>query len=87
MGRASGTVQQLACIAHKLATTTADASVLTAFCFVGLLDVLHEYDCGGLGRKSCQNGASTVSLRKPMRNAGYDFGHRQLSPPCRDAHL
>jgi len=31
---------------------------------VGMLDA-----CGGLPRKSCQNGSSTVSLRKLMRNA------------------
>ena len=60
----------LARISHELATATADASTLTAFRSVGLLDVLHEYDCGGLGRKPCQSGASTVSLRKLMRNAG-----------------
>ena len=60
----------LARISHKLAAATADASVLTVFRSVGLLDVLHEYDCGGLGRKPCQTGASTVSLHKPVRNAG-----------------
>ena len=62
--------RHLARISHQLATATADASTLTAFRSVGLLDVLHEYDCGGLGRKPCQSGASTVSLRKLMRNAG-----------------
>ena len=47
-----------------------DASVLTAFYSVGLLDVLLKYACGGLPSKPCRNGASTVSLHKPMRNAG-----------------
>ena len=37
---------------------------------VGLLDVLHEYDCGGLGRKPCQDGPFGASLRQAMRNAG-----------------
>ena len=60
----------LARISHELAYATADASYLTAFRSVGLLDVLHEYDCGGLGCKLCQSGPSTVSLRKHMRNAG-----------------
>jgi hypothetical protein len=36
----------LAPISHKLATVTANASALTAFRSVGLLDRLHEYDCG-----------------------------------------
>ena len=40
-------------ISHKLATTTADASVLTAVYSVGLLDVLHEYRCRSLSRMSC----------------------------------
>ncbi len=53
-------------ISHELAYATADASYPTAFRSVGLLDVLHEYNCGGLGRKPCQSGASTVSLRKLM---------------------
>jgi hypothetical protein len=60
----------LAPIAHKLATATAHASALTAFCSVGLLDILQEYECGGLGRKLCQSGAFTVSLRQPMRKGG-----------------
>jgi hypothetical protein len=40
------------------------------FCSVGLLDVLHEYACGGLGRRPCQSGAYTVSSHEPVRNAG-----------------
>jgi hypothetical protein len=60
----------LARISHKLATATANASVLTAFRSVGLLNILHEYACGGFGRRPCQIGAFTVSLRKPMRKAG-----------------
>jgi len=63
---------------HKLATTTSDASVLTSFYLVGLLDVLPKYACGGLLRKPCQNGASTVSLRRLIRemrinDSGYPF--------------
>jgi hypothetical protein len=42
-------------ISHQFATATAHASGLTAF---RSLDLLHEYDCGGLGRKPCQTGAS-----------------------------
>jgi len=52
-----------------LTTAAADTSTLTALCSVGLLDVLCQYDCGGLSRKPCQAGVSTASLRKPMRNA------------------
>ena len=40
------------------------------FALVGLLDVLHEYDCGGLGRKPCQDGPCGASLRQAMRNPG-----------------
>ena len=54
-------------ISHQFATASPYSSGLTAF---RSLDVLHEYDCGGLGRKPCQSGASTVSLRKLMRKAG-----------------
>ena len=57
-------------IFHKLAAATADLPVLTAFRSLGLLDVLHEYDCGDLGRKPCQTGTSTVSLRKLMKYPG-----------------
>ena len=60
----------LARIFQKLATATVDLSVLTVFRSLGLPDVLHEYDCGDLGRKSCQTGTSTVSLRKLMKYAG-----------------
>ena len=35
---------------HKLSTASAKSSVLTALRSVGLLDVLLEYACGGLGR-------------------------------------
>ena len=35
---------------HKLSTASAESSILTALRSVGLLDVLHEYACGGLGR-------------------------------------
>ena len=41
-------------ISHKLATAAADASALTALCSVGLLEALHEYHCGDLGRTPCQ---------------------------------
>ena len=44
--------------------------VLAVLCSVGLLDVLHEYDCGDLGRKPCQDGACAASLRLAMRNPG-----------------
>ncbi len=46
------------------------SSALTALCSVGLLDVLSKYDCGGLGRKPCQDGAFGLSRRPGMRNAG-----------------
>jgi len=70
LARTSDVVVGLARISHKLATTTPDSSVLTALYSVGLLDVLPKYAWGGLPRKPCQNGASTVSPRKLMRNAG-----------------
>jgi hypothetical protein len=37
-------------ISHQLSTATTYPSVLTALRSVGLLDVLHEYACAGLGR-------------------------------------
>ena len=42
--------QYLARIMHKLSAASAKSPVLPALRFVGLLDVLHEYACGGLGR-------------------------------------
>ena len=46
------------------------SSALAALRSVGLLDVLHEYDCGGLGRKPCRDGPCGASLRQAMRNPG-----------------
>ena len=42
--------EHLACISHHSTTASAESSALTALCFFGLLDVLHEYACGGLSR-------------------------------------
>ena len=61
---------RLARISHRRSTAPPQSSALAAFRSVGLLDVLHEYDCGGLGRKPCQDGACDASLRQAMRNAG-----------------
>ena len=60
----------LARISHRWSTTSPQSSVLAALRSVGLLDVLHEYDCGGLGRKPCQDGLCGASLRQAMRNPG-----------------
>ena len=60
----------LARIIHKFSTAAAPSSALAAFCSVGLLDVLHKYDCGGLGRRPCQDGSVTASLRKLMNYSG-----------------
>ena len=57
-------------ISHRWSTTSPQSSALAVFRSVGLLDVLHEYDCGGLGRKPCQDGPCGASLRQAMRNAG-----------------
>ena len=57
-------------ISHRWSTASPQTSVLAALRSVGLLDVLHEYDCGGLGRKPCQDGPCGASLRQAMRNAG-----------------
>jgi len=57
-------------IAISLSLIGDGSAVLTAFRLVGLLDVLHEYDGGGLGRKPCQTGASTVLPCNSVRNAG-----------------
>ncbi len=57
-------------IIHKFSTAAAPSSALAALRSVGLLDVLHEYDCGGLGRKPCQDGSVTASLRKLMNYPG-----------------
>ena len=57
-------------ISHRQSTAAPQSSALAALRSVGLLDVLHEYDSGGLGRKPCQDGACTASLRPAMRNPG-----------------
>ena len=63
------TVRNLARISHRWSTATPQTSVLAVFRSVGLLDVLSKYDCGGLGRKPCQDGPCGASLRPAMRNA------------------
>ncbi len=60
----------LARISHRRSTTSPQSSALAVFRSVGLLDVLYKYDCGGLGRKPCQDGTCDASLRQAMRNAG-----------------
>ncbi len=57
-------------ISHRRSTTSPQSSALAVFRSVGLLDVLYKYDCGGLGRKPCQDGPCDASLRQAMRNAG-----------------
>ena len=57
----------LARISHRWSTASPQTSVLAALRSVGLLDVLHEYDCGGLGRKPCQDGPCGASLRQASR--------------------
>ena len=61
---------KLARIIHKFSTAVAQSSALAVLRSVGLLDGLHEHDCGGLGRKPCQDGAFAASLRKLMNNPG-----------------
>ena len=61
---------QLTRIIHKVSTAAWEFPAPTALRSVGLLDVLHEYASGGLGRKPCQNGPSPASLRKLMNNPG-----------------
>ena len=75
------TVRNLARISHRWSTASpqtsvlaAQTSVLAALRSVGLLDVLHEYDCGGSPRVvSVASLARTAfcgaSLRPAMRNA------------------
>ena len=41
---------RLARISHRWSTTSPQSSALAVFRSVGLLDVLHEYDCGGSPR-------------------------------------
>ncbi len=67
---ADGCVLRLARISHRWSAAPPQSSALAALRSVGLLDVLHEYDCGGLGRKPCQDGPFGASLRQAMRNAG-----------------
>ena len=57
-------------ISHRWSTASPQSSALAVLRSVGLLDVLHEYDCGGLGRKPCQDGPCGASLRQAMRNPG-----------------
>ena len=57
-------------ISHRWSTASPQTSFLAALRSLGLLDVLHEYDCGGLGRKPCQDGPCGASLRQAMRNPG-----------------
>jgi len=51
----------LTVVIHGLLPALADASILTVFRFLGLLDVLHEYDRCTLGRLSYQDRASSTS--------------------------
>ncbi len=67
--------QKLARISHRWSTASPQTSVLAAVRSVGLLDVLHEYDCGGSprvvsGGKPCQEAPCAASLRQAMRNVG-----------------
>ena len=57
-------------ISHRRSTTSPQSSALAVFRSVGLLDVLYKYDCGGLGRKPCQDSPCDALLRQAMRNAG-----------------
>ena len=68
------TVRNLARISHRWSTASPQTSVLAALRSVDLLDVLHEYDCGGSPRVvSVASLARTAfcgaSLRPAMRNA------------------
>ena len=56
----------LAQISPLQSTAAPQSSALAAFRSVGLLDVLYLYDCGGLGRKPCQDGACDASLRQAL---------------------
>ena len=58
----SSCVVHLARIIHKFSTAVTQSSALAVLRSVGLFDGLHEYDCGGLGRKPCQDGASYLQL-------------------------
>ena len=71
-------MKPLARLSHQLPTVTADASVLRAFRSLDLLDLLHEYDCGDLGRKPCQAGASTASRRQLVRNGHWAVEKRTI---------
>jgi hypothetical protein len=62
--------QGLARISHKLVTAAADLIALTAFRSVGLLDVLSSTTARASVARPCQDGISTASLHKLMRNAG-----------------
>ncbi len=65
-----GSSRELARIIQKFPTAAEPSSALTAFRSVDLLDVLHEYERGGLGRKPCQDGVVTALLRKLLNYAG-----------------
>ena len=69
-GRRRDGLTTVARIIHKFSTAAWEFPAPTALRSVGLLDVLHEYASGGLGRKPCQNGPSPASLRKLMNNPG-----------------
>jgi hypothetical protein len=60
----------LARISHKLATAASDLLVLTAFRSLGLLDVLSSTTARASVARPCQDGISTASLHKLVRNAG-----------------
>ena len=55
---------------HKLATAAADLLVLTAFCSIGLLDVLSSTTPRASVARPCQDGIYAASLRNLVRNAG-----------------
>ena len=73
----------LARISHTNSTATPESSLWTALCSVGLLDVLHEYACGGLGRSALSSRPFRRFATIWCEQCGLEVGNRSV--PERDA--
>ena len=53
---------------HKLSTAVPQSSTLTAFCFLGLLGVLHEYALRGPTRKRVPLAGLVIAALAALRH-------------------
>ena len=71
----------LARISHHASTASAESSVLTALRSVGLLNVLHEYACEGLGRDALSGRPFRRLVTRRTEKCGLDCHPSQSINP------